>query len=172
MTSPEFLAQLRALLGGRVEGEEMILGSSPRIYTHCRGHFVKVDFVSESELLLEVNTRPPQPLRLRREGFVLGALAAIGILSDRKTGNEVFDGKYLIDYASQEWAAAALTGEVRELISNLEPFALFELTHKEYRCFKSVDLDDYTPARAARDVEALLRITEITRGLDPQAKSH
>ena len=43
----------------------------------------------------------------------------------------------------------------------------FELTNKEYRCFKDVDLDEYSPAQAAKDVEAMLRIAEITRALGP-----
>ena len=80
-----------------------------------------------------------------------------------------FDGKYLIDNASQQWAAKALSDEVRKLLTSLEPFALFELTNKEYRCLKSVDLPDYAPTDAAGEIDTMIRIVEIIRSMDPEA---
>lgn len=166
MTDEEFLAELGALIGGKVDREELIVGGTPRLYTHYQGYFVKVDFITAGELLLDVNTPPPQRLRIRREGFVSKTLGSLGIVCDRKVGDIDFDEKYLIDNASQEWAAQALSDQVRRLLAVLEPFALFELTNKEYRCLKAVDISDYTPSRAAEDVDAMVRIVELTRDVE------
>jgi hypothetical protein len=163
MTHKEFLAELGTLIGGKVDREEMIVGGAPRLYTDYHGYFVKVDFITGGELMLDVNTPPPQRLRIRREGFVSKTLGRLGIVCDRKVGDMDFDEKHLIDNASQEWAAQVLSGDVRRLLTALEPFALFELTNKEYRCLKAVDISDYTPSRAAEDVDAMVRIVELIR---------
>jgi len=166
MDTKEFLEQLQALIGGEVDVEEFSVGAAPRLYAQYRGYFVKVDFVADGELILDVNTLPPHHLRLRREGVVSRALAKLGVIGDHTTGDAVFDGDYLIDDATQEQAAAFLSPEVRSLIRRLEPFTLFALTHKEYRCLKHVSpLDDYPPQRAAADLDALIRIVELTQGV-------
>ena len=170
MTHTEWLTELASLIGGRVDNEELIVGGTPRLYTQYRGHFVKADFLVGSELILDVNTSPPQRLRIRREGIISKALGTLGILCDHKVGDAAFDEKYLIDNATQEWAAAVLCEEVRELLGKLEPFAFFELTNKEFRCFKSVDIGDYAPGRAAADVDAMVGIADLVCRMEPQAR--
>ena len=164
MDTTEYLGELRGLIGGEIDAEELVVGSTPRLYAQYRGYFVKVDFVVHGEILLDINTPPPHHLRLRRQGVVSGALARLGVIGDHRTGDAVFDDDYLIDDATQEQVAAFLTPEVRSLVRRLEPFTLFALTHKEYRCLKHVSpLDAYPPQRAAADVDALVEIVELTQ---------
>ena len=164
MNLEQFMDELRSLIGGEVDSEELVLGSAPRLYAHYRGHFVKVDFVLASELLLDVNTTPPHRLRVRRRGFAHRLLGRLG-LAGRKTGDAAFDARYIVDNATQEQAVAALSSEVRSLLAKLEPFDLFELTDKEYRCCKSVgSLAAYTPRDAVVDLDAMIGIAEAVGG--------
>ena len=167
MDAREYLEALRSLVGGEIRTEEHNLGSPPSLWCHRRGHFVKFDFVVGGEIVLDVNTPPPHHLRLRKEGFVSRALGNLGVLADHKTGDPAFDDQYIIDNATREQVLKFLTPEVRSLIRRLEPFALFALTHKEYRCVKYVSsLEEYPPQDAAADVDTMIRIAELTQGSD------
>ena len=162
MDETAYLEELRSLIGGEIEAEQLALGSLPRLYANPRGHFVKLDFVVRGEIVLEVNTRPPHHLRLRKEGAITRALGRLRVLPDHKTGDPTFDDRYIIDNASQEQVTRLLTPEARSLITSLEPFALFELTQKEYRCLKDVRrLEDYPPERAAADLNTMIDLAEL-----------
>jgi len=166
MKPNEFLTELQSFLGGTIDSEDMVLGSTPRLNAHYRGYFVKVDFVVASELRIDINTRPPHRLRVRKEGFISRALGAFGLICDHKTGDALFDEKYVIDNASPEWAAKVLCQDIRTLLTDLEPFSFFELTNKDYRCLKSVHIPEYEPSRAAKDVDTMIQIVELTQRID------
>ena len=139
------------------------VGAAPRLYAQYRGYFVKADFIAHGELILDVNTPAPHNLRVRNEGLLSRTLGRIGVVADHKTGDPAFDDQYIIDNATREQVAAFFTPEVIARIRRLEPFHLFALTHKEYRCQKLVDLDEYAPQDAAADLDALVEIVELTR---------
>ena len=142
----------------------------PRLYADHQGYSVKVDFIIDSELLLEVNTSPPHWLRVRKKGFVLRALGSLGLLSGRKTGDVSFDDWYIVDNATQEQASRFLCPEVRLLLMKLEPFARFDLTNNEYRCLKSVSsLEAYTPRHVVGDIDTMIRIIELARSIDAES---
>lgn len=166
MDTKEFLEELQALIGGEVDVEEFSVGAAPRLYAQYRGYFVKADFVAHGELILDVNTPAPHHLRVRNEGFISRTLGRIGVVADHKTGDPAFDDQYVIDDATREQVAAFFTPEVIARIRRLEPFHLFALTHKEYRCQKLVDLAEYTAQDAAADLDALVEIAELTKAPD------
>jgi len=161
MEPKEFLAELQSLIGGEIQAEQFNLSSPPRLNADYRGHFVKVDFVTGGELRIDVNTPPPNRLRIRKEGIVSRALGTLGIVCDHKTGDPEFDETYQIDNASAEWAAQALSPEVRKLLGDLEPFVFFEMTHKDYRCLKGIKLSECLPSDVVSDVDTLVDIADL-----------
>ena len=166
MKGMEFIEGVRALLGGEIDREEFIIGAQPRLYADYRGYGVKVDILIEGELLFVVCTPPPHQLRVRHEGTVSRALHHIGLTGHRTTGDSAFDDRYVLDFVSQEEVASLLSYEVRSLIVRLEPFVQIEFTHKEYRCLKAFkSFGDYRPAQVVSDLEALLRIVQLTSTL-------
>jgi len=166
MDCDRFLEELQSRLGGETRQEELVLGSAPRLYTHYQGFFVKFDFVTTAEIIIDVNTPPPHRLRVRKEGWLSRAADSVPLLADHKTGDEAFDREYEIDNATSEQVLRFFTDEVRSLIRSLEPFVSFELTHKEYRCFKVLESsEEYTPAKAHADIDALIRIARIAEQL-------
>ncbi len=85
------------------------------------------------------------------------------MVCDRKTGDSVFDNKYLVDNASSEWVLKALSDPVRHLLTGLEPFEYFELAGRNYRCLKMVNLSNYHPGEAAGNVETMIKIVELIK---------
>jgi len=166
MNTEEFLTQVLLFLGGSVKKEERTLGSSPHLYTDYSGYFVKLDFVTPGELRIDVNSKPPHRLRIRKENHVSRTLGNIGVVCDRKTGDTAFDNKYLVDNASSEWVSKALSDQVRNLLIALEPFEFFELTGRHYRCLKMVNLSNYHPGDAAGNVNTMIRIVELIKLAD------
>ncbi|MCK5841585.1 MAG: hypothetical protein KAH31_05435 [Candidatus Sabulitectum sp.] len=163
MSTEEFLTQVLLFLGGSVKKEERTLGSSPHLYSDYSGYFVKLDFITPGELRIDIISRPPHRLRIRKENYVSRTLGNIGVVCDRKTGDSAFDNKYLVDNASSEWASKALSDQVRHLLIGMEPFEFFELTGKHYRCLKMVNLSNYSPGEAAENVNTMIKIVELIK---------
>ena len=167
MEREEYLNELKSLIGGEIGGERGTVSGAPRLLAVYRGYSVKVDVVSNSDVILEVNTRTPHHLRIRKEGFVSRALDAVGIAIDAKIDDAEFDDTYRIDLATDEQVRSFLTPEVRALLKKLEPFALFRMTHLEYRCHRQVgELQHYPPQQAVNDLDTLIQIAEIAGPTD------
>ena len=160
----KFLADLNSIIGGHVIREEYLPGNVPRILGEYKGYSVKIDFISASEFLIDINLKPPHVLRIQKEGFFSRLLEGVGISSDVKVGDTQFDDKYQIKYATEENAKAFLSPEVRSLLAKLEPFGLFELTHKEYRCLKFLnEITEYTVDDAIADLGIMIDIIESSK---------
>jgi hypothetical protein len=163
METRQYLGKLMTHLGGDVHQEEFALSTLPHLSAIYRGRAIRLDFVYEGELVLDVDVHPPHHLRIRPAGVGARILRLFGIRPGHMTGDDDFDRRYLVDDASAEQVRAFLTPEVKALLARLEPFYRFQLTHKEYRCVKHVpDLAAYPPHQAADDIDVLIDIAALT----------
>ncbi len=166
----EYLEALSGLLGGKVHQEEFAYSTLPHLSALYRGRAIRVDFVHDGELVLDVDVHPPHHLRVRPKGLGCRLLGLIGIRPGHRTGDAVFDDDYLIDDATAEHVAAFFVPEAIALLRRLEPFYRFQLTHKEYRCIKHApDLQAFPPERAAEDINVMMEVVDRTSRADPPA---
>lgn len=163
MRPTEFLQTVQERIGGDIpRHDDPAAELEPRLLADYKGRFVKLDFLSSTELILEVNAPPPHFLRISPENFASKALDKIGLSAEVKIGVPDFDSRYLIYNVSAERAKQTLTDEFRAILRDLEPFASFEMTHKEYRIFKDVHIDkDYTVDRALADLDRMIRLVKL-----------
>ena len=172
MTVIEFLEELKVLTSGKIIKEDGMgnitdLKSRPfsRLYADYKNHYIKVDFIDASELLLEVNMAPPHKLLLRPENVVSKLLDKISLSAEIKIGDEEFDSKYIIQNAPPAEAQKTINARFKGALEKLAPFLFFEMTNNEYKLVKRVDIkSEYAPKAAQSDLDNLLALVDITKG--------
>ncbi|HNY12740.1 MAG TPA: hypothetical protein PKK26_14210, partial [Candidatus Wallbacteria bacterium] len=152
MTAQEFLEKLKEKTGGKIIREDIDPTSHssphsgplpricPRLYADYKKHYIKVDFIDVGEILFEVNMGTPHMILIRPENVVSKLLDKINLSPEVKIGHAEFDAKYIIQNVSEENAKKTLGENFRRVIKNLEPFIEFEMTGKEYRLLKLVNI--------------------------------
>ncbi len=160
----KFLKEIQTNFNDSEFIEELVIGSVPRILAQYKGYFIKVDFVNTGELILEVNTIPPHFLMIRPTSWLAKFLPFM--FPDIEVGDHQFDEKYMIQNASSDKVEKTLTPEIRKILEKIAPFVTFEMTNKEYRIYKYVDLDyDYTIEKGMEDIDNLIKIVEIIKSI-------
>jgi len=170
----EFLEAVKKTTGGEIIDEsgrgsrrDTEFRPFPRLMADYKKHYVKVDFIDYDRLLIEVNVTPPHRLLLLPETFVSKTLDKFGLSAEVKIGVDDFDSKYLIQYAEAELAKKTLDAKFREIFNKLEPVFEFELTDKEFRLIKLVDIEkDYSPKSALADLETMIEISDHVVGMN------
>lgn len=157
----------RGELKGGASGAEGTPGEGifPRLLCEYKGHYIKFDFIIDTEFLMEVNTPPPHRLLVCPETMVSKLMDKAGLSAEVKIGDKEFDKKYLIQYAKQAIAEKLLGEEVRKLLTEMEPFIKFEMTNKEYIIIRNLGKirKDYTPDNAIEDMDKLIKIAELCK---------
>lgn len=172
MTVMEFLEELKTLTGGKIIKEDGMgnitdVKSRPysRLYADYKMHYIKVDFIDATELLLEVNMAPPHRLLLRPENVVSKFLDKVSLSAEIKVGDEEFDSKYIVQNVNVAEAQKTVNEKFKEALKTLEPFLFFEMTGNEYKLVKRVDIQsDYNPRKALNDLDNLLLLVDRTKG--------
>ena len=176
MTAQEFLEKLKEKTGGKIIREDidpMNYSSSrsgplprfcPRLYADYKKHYIKVDFIDAGEILFEVNMGTPHMLLIRPENVVSKLLDKINLSPEVKIGDASFDTQYIIQNVSEENAKKTINEKFKLVVKSLEPFVEFEMTGKEYRLLKMVDIaSDYTPEKAVFDLDALMELVDVIK---------
>lgn len=164
----EFLEEIKKTIGGEIVDEsgsgsvkDFALRPFPRILSDYKKHYVKIDFLEADRLLIEVNMKPPHRLLLMPETFMSKTLDKFNLSNEVKIGVDDFDSKYLIQYADAEKAKKTIDPKFREIFKKIEPVFEFEITEKEFRLIKLVDIKkDYSPKMAVADLEAMMELSD------------
>lgn len=172
MTVNEFLEKLKQITGGKIIKEDGMgnitdVSKRPfsRLYADYKKHYIKVDFIDATELLLEVNMAPPHRLLLRPENVVSKLLDKISLSAEIKVGDEAFDAKYIVQNVTPDEARKTINDGFKQALGALEPFLFFEMTANEYKLVKRVDIaSGYSPENAAADLEKLMALADRTKG--------
>jgi hypothetical protein len=172
MTVNEFLEELKGLTGGKIIKEDGMgnitdVAKRPfsRLYADYDKHYIKVDFLDASEMLLEVNMAPPCRLLLRPENVVSKLLDKVNLSIEVKIGDAGFDAKYIVQNLSEEEAKKILNEKFKKTLDTLTPFLSFEMTNNEYKFIKRVDIKSaYKPQEALKDLQNLILLADITKG--------
>lgn len=176
MTAQEFLEKLKEKTGGKIIREDIdpmnyssprpgpLPRFCPRLYADYKKHYIKVDFIDAGEILFEVNMGTPHMLLIRPETVVSKLLDKINLSPEVKIGDAGFDAQYIIQNVSEENAKKTISEKFRSVIKNLEPFIEFEMTGKEYRLLKLVNIAaDYDTAKAVSDLDALIELVDVIK---------
>lgn len=176
MTAQEFLEKLKEKTGGKIIREDIDPMSyssprggplprfCPRLYADYKQHYIKVDFIDAGELIYEVNMGTPHMLLIRPENVVSKLLDKINLSPEVKIGDAEFDASYIIQNVSEDNAKKTIGENFRRIIKGLEPFVEFEMTGKEYRLLKPVDItSSYTPEKAVQDLDALIDLVDAIK---------
>jgi len=178
MTAQEFLEKLKEKTGGKIIREDIDPMSyssphsgplprfCPRLYADYKQHYIKVDFIDAGEILFEVNMGTPHMLLIRPENMVSKLLDKINLSPEVKIGDDAFDSRYIIQNVSEENAKKTISEKFRAVIKDLEPFVEFEMTGKEYRLLKPVNIaSDYTTEKAVSDLDALIELVDVIKAV-------
>jgi hypothetical protein len=77
-----------------------------------------------------------------------------------KIGDEEFDDKYVIEFATLEIAHKTMTAEFKNCILNLEPFKIFQMTKRDYTLVKNIS-KNYDVDCAEKDINNMVKIVNI-----------
>lgn len=171
MDTNQFLEALRERIGGKVISEDGMgnlrdTGRSlfKRLYADYQKHYIKVDFIDHGLVLFEVNMGTPHHLLLRPENVVSKLLDSMHLSPEVKIGDPAFDARYIIQNLTEEQAKKTINEAFRDQIKKLEPFMEFEMTGREYKLSKVVDIEGpYTVDSAVADLDALIALVDVIK---------
>jgi len=173
MTNNEFLEKLRLQTGGKVIKEDSVGGLTDtilrpfsRLYADYKKHYIKVDFIDSAEILLEISVTTPHRMLLRPENIISKLLDKVNLSPEVKIGDPEFDAAYVIQNTDEQHAKKTINERFKQLISSLTPFLSFEMTDREFKLVKSVDITGiYTTEKAFSDINILVELVEATKGI-------
>jgi len=165
MKTIELLKFLQSKIGGELDfkaavGHENHILSIPRLLVEIQDKHLRFEINNKTELFINVYSKPPHLLKIYHENFMTKLLDKVHLHSEIKIGDEEFDDKYVIEFATPEIAQKTMTTEFKECILNLEPFKIFKMTNRDYTLLKDIT-KNYDVEAAERDINNMVKIVNI-----------
>ena len=165
MKTIEFLKFLQSKIGGELDFEAAVgfenhTLSIPRLLVEIQDEHVRFEIKNKTELFINIYTVPPHLLKIYHENFATKLLDKMRLHSEIKIGDEEFDDKYVIEFATPEIARKTMTAEFKECVLNLEPFKVFQMTKHDYTLLKDIN-QHYDVDSAENDINNMVKIVKI-----------
>lgn len=165
MKTIDFITQLKEKMGGEIDYKDMVrfretIKGIPRLLLNIEGIDVRFEIQNQTELFLNAYKVPPHLLKIYHENFATKLLDKLHLHPEAKIGDQEFDDKYIIEFATPEVAQATITPEFKQALINLEPFKIFEMKKRDYTLIKNIN-KDYDLNDAERDIISMVRIVKI-----------
>ncbi len=120
---------------------------------------LKVSFIAEEELHLEINSKPPFFLFIKPESKMVKLGKILHVVSEVEVFDDKFNEKYLIQDIPRELAEKIINPEFIQIFTKLEPIIEFKMNNLEYQLIKNVP-KEYSPEDAVNDFENLITLRE------------
>jgi len=165
MKTIDFIKLLQEKMGGEIDYKDMVrfretIKGIPRLLLNIDGIHVRFEIQNQTELHLNVYQVPPHLLKIYHENFATKLLDKLHLHSEAKIGDQEFDDKYIIEFATPETAQATITPEFKESLLNLEPFKVFQMHKRDYTLLKDIH-KDYDLNDAERDIINMVKLVKI-----------
>ena len=165
MKTIELLKFLQNKIGGELDyvaaaGTDRWKVEIPRLLVEIQDEHVRFEIKNKTELFINVYTVPSHFLKIYHENFATKLLDKVHLHSEIKIGDEEFDDKYVIEFATPEIARTTMNAEFKECILNLEPFKIFQMTKRDYTLLKVIN-KFYDVEAAENDINNMVRIVKI-----------
>ena len=157
MEQRKLLKAVKAELGGEIDKTLYIRDNAFLCYDcDIDGTFVKLKFISNSEISIDLNYKPPFYMEIHPQNKLIPLLSKFKLFP-----HFALEIPYYIKFLSEENREQLLTPKLIDLLKELAPFALIKFTHKELRIIKNIN-STTTPEEVIKLIQDFLEFGKIS----------